>query len=685
MHLCLVSPPTVAEFDASAATESAAIRLIAEHAPLGVLTLAACVEERGFACTIVDLNRAYYDYLREAPIAMSFATFGAARVAAVDADVYGFSSLCSSYPLTLRLAEGVCRRRPDSPILFGGPQASVVDGPTLRTFPFVDFVLRGEADETLGQFLDVVAGEGSYATVPGLTYRSGNVVTRNEAAPLVVDLDAVPLPAFHLYPHLAASTYAPLELGRGCPYACRFCSTNDFFRRRFRLKSPAVVLAQMRHLRDTYGITAFDLVHDMFTVARGRVVDFCEALIAADEGFVWGCSARTDRIDPELIELMAAAGCRGIFFGIETGSKRLQREVNKKLDLEAAASAVRISARAGMETAVSLIVGFPTETMADIKQSVDFIMRAARNDNAAPQMHLLAPLAGTPLEIEHRDALVLEESFSDMSHQGWHVDRAEWEMIRDSPDVFPNFYAIPTPHLDRGLIIELREFVLQGLQRVRWLLIALGEETGDLVEVFLAWRRHRRRIRADGIAEEYATPRLWEEFGKFVSNHVQGFDGRSLPASQTIAAVSGLAMERSSSQPPAAVDPGSPDPADGGEQPVPLTASDVIAVPAGTRVIRVDRDYAELIRRLREDVPLGGMAAGPVDLALRTRDDGDVEIVQLSESAGLIMRLCSGGRTVESIAAAFARDASGADDIPPWDACLAGIAIMRSQGLVVAA
>ena len=79
------------------------------------------------------------------------------------------------------------------------------------------------------------------------------------------------------------------------------------------------------------------------------------------------------------------------------------------------------------------------------------------------------------------------------------------------------------------------------------------------------------------------------------------------------------------------------------------------------------------------------MAAEPVDLALRTRDDGDVEIVQLSESAGLIMRLCAGGRTVESIAADFARDAPAADDIPPWDTCLAGIAIMRSQGLVLAA
>ena len=78
------------------------------------------------------------------------------------------------------------------------------------------------------------------------------------------------------------------------------------------------------------------------------------------------------------------------------------------------------------------------------------------------------------------------------------------------------------------------------------------------------------------------------------------------------------------------------------------------------------------------------MATGPVDLALRTRDDGDVEVVQLSESAGLMMHLCAGGRTVGVVAAGLARDAPAADGIPPWDAFLAGIAIMRSQGLVVA-
>ena len=76
------------------------------------------------------------------------------------------------------------------------------------------------------------------------------------------------------------------------------------------------MIAEMRRATEIYGINQFDLVHDMFTVDRKRVVAFCEALLDCPVKFFWGCSARTDCIDDELIALMAKAGCRGIFFGI---------------------------------------------------------------------------------------------------------------------------------------------------------------------------------------------------------------------------------------------------------------------------------------------------------------------------------------------------------------------------------
>ncbi|HTV81878.1 MAG TPA: radical SAM protein [Acidobacteriaceae bacterium] len=84
------------------------------------------------------------------------------------------------------------------------------------------------------------------------------------------------------------------------------------------------------------------------------------------------CSARTDCVDDELIRLMYRAGCRGIFFGVEMGSPRMQRLIHKNLDLEDAAARIRRTTSVGMGSTVSLITGFPEETEQDVKQTVQF-------------------------------------------------------------------------------------------------------------------------------------------------------------------------------------------------------------------------------------------------------------------------------------------------------------------------
>ena len=124
---------------------------------------------------------------------------------------------------------------------------------------------------------------------------------------MVTDLDTLPFPAFDLQPGMDALASFSLEMGRGCPFSCTFCSTNDFFRRRFRLKSPEKILAQMRRAKREYNATRFDLVHDMFTVDRKRVAAFCQTMLDSGENFLWGCSARTDCVDDELIDLMYRA------------------------------------------------------------------------------------------------------------------------------------------------------------------------------------------------------------------------------------------------------------------------------------------------------------------------------------------------------------------------------------------
>src|SRR5271166_1575357 len=350
MNVCLVTAPVATEFKERDEIDSCLSEPAVSGPQLGILTLAAVLEARNVSVRIVDLDQAYLAYLASCDRERSFA------------DVYGLSSLCGSYPLTIRIALAVKAARPESQILLGGPQATVVDRETLAAFPFIDLILRGEAETTLPVLLAELAGDRQLQRVPSLTYRIQSEPHRNPSAPIIEDLDTLPAPAYHLAGGLHGVPRASLELGRGCPFACTFCSTNDFFRRKFRLRSPGRVIRDMREIANRYGIREFELVHDMFTVDRRRVVSFCEAMLASGDGFQWACSARTDCVDDELLDLMARAGCNGIFYGVEAGSPRMQTVIDKHLDMEQVRQVIAATEHFDMNSTVSLITGFPEET-----------------------------------------------------------------------------------------------------------------------------------------------------------------------------------------------------------------------------------------------------------------------------------------------------------------------------------
>ena len=499
MELGLVTPLVISDFIEPEPTMSAGSRY--SGPPLGILSLSSTLANLGLEPSILNIDQFFLDFFANQPMPSGRDLFSyiSERVSLPCFDVLGFGSICSSYPLTLRLAEEVKRLHPSTIIVLGGPQASVVDVETLERFPFVDYVVRGEAEETFPQLLDALSSSNSsqhVSSMPGITFRRGDRIIRTPNAPVIIDMDSLPLPAYHLDPSIRQRKSIHLEIGRGCPFACTFCSTNDFFRRKFRLKSTQKMIDEMTYLRSEYGISFFNLVHDMYTVNRRKVVEFCEALIATGDSFAWGCSARTDCVDDELLGLMARAGCKGIFFGIESGSPRMQKIINKKLDLEEARERIAVTDHHEMATAVALIMGFPEETRSDLKDSVEFFLNATRYDHAEPQLSLLAPLAQTPIETMYKQQLVFDGLFSNITYQGYRQDPRDVELVKKYPAVFPNFYGVPTLHLERRYFKEVHDFLFGLTLWFRWLPIGLMRDSGDFLDVcdlWFAWSNERHR------------------------------------------------------------------------------------------------------------------------------------------------------------------------------------------------
>ena len=624
MKICLISAPTANQFDGRVVGEAEAARIMGELAPVGILSLAAVLEAKGLQPEVVDLNRVYYEWLRDSsPDKVDFCSFAGDYFAARDFDFFGFSTVCSSYPVTLRIAAEVKRVHPKAVVVLGGPQASVVDLPTMRAFPSIDLVVRGEAEQTLPELVDALGERSSLAAIPGITFRRNHdgEIVRNPAAPLVADLDALPFPAFHLFPDVRHCRHFPLELGRGCPFSCTFCSTNDFFRRNFRLKSPAQMIADMRRVRQTYGINSFELVHDMFTVDRKRVVAFCEALLEAkrknpEDSFIWGCSARTDCVDEELIALMSRAGCRGIFFGIETGSRRMQKIIDKGLELNDSAERVRSCDKFKINTAVSLMAGFPDETMNDLRDTAAFFVDSLRYDHADPQLSILAPLADTPITRQHKDALVLNDDAADMSYRGWQQESQDHAIIAAHPEIFSSFYSAPLPYLDREFLKELRDFLLSGMRAFRRLLLGLHQDSGNIVDVFQQWQEWHTK---NGIhfsngdrTAYYAQSQFPADFFEFV--RLQYVLASKAPLAITALVeyeVAVLAGDIGHDQEQVSNDPLFQDSEDL------LSPDSRLRLLPGVKVIELPADYQEIVRRLRQRGPLHDMPEQPVKLAIR--------------------------------------------------------------------
>jgi radical SAM superfamily enzyme YgiQ (UPF0313 family) len=683
MKVCLVGPPTVTDFEDPAVAESEAIRLIAQHAPLGVLSLAAVLDQIGNRPELVDLNQWYYAFLRSdkpAPPADQFCGYVCDRLLTTEFDVLGLSTICSSYPLTLRIAGAVKAARPGCVIVVGGPQASVVDIPTLDAFRQVDFVVRGEAERTFPALLAALEDGGRFDVIPGIAYRDKLGPRKTPNAPVIDDLDSLPLPAFHLFPGIRECQYVPLELGRGCPFACTFCSTNDFFRRNFRLKSPAVLIEQMRSIRRDYGVFTFDLIHDMFTVDRKRVIAFCEALLESGETFYWNCSARTDCVDEEMMALMAKAGCRGIFFGIETGSARLQRVIKKDLDLPEATRMIEIASRHAMQTAVSLITGFPDEAEEDVCDTAAFFVDSLRHDHAEPQLHLLAPLVETPLFSQFRDQLVFDDIQSDMSHQGWEQGKADRELIAAHRDVFGNFYSLPTPHLDRPRLKELREFLLNGAARFRWLLVAIHQDRG-IVNCFDAWRRWRLTNTpmppdsAGSLAQYYSRIDFVDEFAAFLRSEFVS-PGKNVALEVLLehdTAVGKVTEEVSLREANAPPTPSN----------IFLEPDTVVGMAEGARLVNLTGDYYAVIRCLKRKGNIRRVRRRPTALVIRPSVGGNFQVLQLNSLSGRLLQLCDGRRRVDEIVASFGGSDEKISGVPIDKACRFGLEILRQQGLIV--
>lgn len=364
-------------------------------------------------------------------------------------DVVGVTSMYSNSLHAVAIVRRARSIRPQALTLAGGSHFGALPRESLKLNPDLDFVIQGEGEGPLGDFLAQCVGSGNWSNVPSLAWRDGCRIIVNPVGPLI-DLHEAPNPWLVLGGRLNLDTYvattptdaphrvAYVEAGRGCPFACSFCATAPFWRRRFRVKAPAQIIEEARQLHAA-GYDRIVLIHDLLTVNTGFVGELCDAFLGSQLPVQWMANSRTDITLDGLLPRMKAAGCWKLFFGVESASNDIQAAVDKHLELGDAYQIVDELARHGVTATCSFILGFPKESPAEASRSVAAGARLKLLGAETVQFHRLrlwppAPLAGAGLERTFDPASVaIEHPFLSVSEQ-------ELRELEREPEFFGGYF-----------------------------------------------------------------------------------------------------------------------------------------------------------------------------------------------------------------------------------------------------
>ncbi len=287
-------------------------------------------------------------------------------------------------------------------VMAGGPHVTFMDEETLREGS-VDYVLRGEAEETAVELADALERGDGPGGIHGISYINNDSLIRNPDRTPPQNLDALPYPARDL---LKMDRYRSLEMAkrkitsivssRGCPSGCRFCASHRYAGRKWRARSVDSLMSEIRLAVGIYGYGGVAFVDDNFTIDPRRVVDLCRRIIDEGLDIRWWCFSRVDNIlkNPEMVEMMGRSGCRYVFMGIESANQGILDRFAKRTDPEMAKKAVDLLRKNRIETLAAYILGAPDETREMIENTIKFSIDLK---TGGVQYTLLTPFPGTEL------------------------------------------------------------------------------------------------------------------------------------------------------------------------------------------------------------------------------------------------------------------------------------------------
>lgn len=364
-----------------------------QYFPLGLAYVAALLRNRGIYVNVLDLNaHRYDDVMVERMIRRS------------NHDLFALTGMLTEYNEVRRLANLIKEFQPHKLLVLGGGLATLMPDLVLQNIP-IDIVVRGEGEETILNLAELNFQYSLLAEIDGISYRQRDEIIHNQNRKPIINIDVLPFPARDLFPYeiyfenmkrnwMFNQSYRATNIitSRGCPYRCIYCD-HSLWGFKFRQRSVANIIEELRMLKQDYGIEAFVLSDDTFSICKEWVADFCEGLSKSGLGLPWMCNCRVNHVNKQMFRDFKKAGCVTVGFGIESGSNKILKELNKNATVEQADKALSLAKKMDFKILTYLIIGSFSETKETVQETVSLLRKHAQTGG----FNFLTPIPGTTL------------------------------------------------------------------------------------------------------------------------------------------------------------------------------------------------------------------------------------------------------------------------------------------------
>jgi len=402
--------------------------------PLGMLYIAGILMREGIEVSILD------QAIKNVSIDQSIQC-----VRKENPDIVGFSVCGSSAREAFKVAEAVKTEMPDVTVVLGNYHATFNAERILKKYPSVDVIVRGEGEYTSLDLARCLEKKRQLKEVDGITFRNNGDIVSTPDRPLIKNIDELPFPDRRLmnaeYTSLihgvkaATKRFTTVVSSRGCPFQCTFCGCRKFARGVWRPRSVENIMKELEYLKSE-GYEQFLFVDDNFTLNPKRVVKLGHRIRKEKLDMEWFCDSRVDHVSFDMFREMVKAGCKILYFGVESANQRILDYYKKGITPEESRSAVNKARKAGIDVVVgSFIVGAPDETRSEIQNTLKF---AHELNIDVPQLNVLGAFTGTDL-------------WREVVSKGWINEETMWETGAYVANISP--HAVPFEEI-RSMIFE---------------------------------------------------------------------------------------------------------------------------------------------------------------------------------------------------------------------------------------